>query len=101
MLTGAVIRLPFYMAIRFRPVHDIAEVKSINTNALIFVADRAAIDARNNSTASLLKTLLRGMLTTNQRLLELNWHRAFLIAQRFTSAHTNFVPLLESDRGCA
>ena len=38
-----------------RAVHDIAEVKSINTNPLVMVADRAAIDARNNTPASLLK----------------------------------------------
>ena len=61
MPTGAVTRLPFYMAIPFRAIHDIVEVKSINTNPLIMVADRAAIDAQNNSTASLLKTV-RGTL---------------------------------------
>ena len=43
------------MAIAFRAVHDIAEVKGINTNPLVMVADRAAIDARNNTPASLLK----------------------------------------------
>jgi hypothetical protein len=37
MPTGAVTRLPFYMAIPFRAVHDIAELKSINTNPLIMV----------------------------------------------------------------
>jgi hypothetical protein len=29
--------LPFYMAIPFRAVHDIAELKSINTHLLIMV----------------------------------------------------------------
>jgi hypothetical protein len=38
--------------IPFRPVHDIAEVKSININPLIIVADRATIDERSNSPAS-------------------------------------------------
>ena len=37
MPTGAVTRLPFYMAIPFRAAHDIAELKSINTNPLIMV----------------------------------------------------------------
>jgi hypothetical protein len=46
---------PGLMAIAFRAVHDIAEVKGINTNPLVMVADRAAIDARNNTPASLLK----------------------------------------------
>jgi hypothetical protein len=48
MPTGAVTRLTFYMAIPLRAIHDIVEVKSINTNPLIMVADRAVIDARNN-----------------------------------------------------
>ena len=49
---------PPFMAIAFRAVHDIAKVKSINTNPLVMVADRAAIDARNNTPASLLKAYL-------------------------------------------
>jgi hypothetical protein len=46
MPTGAVTRLPFYMAIPFRAVHDIAELKSINTQSAYHGADRAAINAR-------------------------------------------------------
>jgi hypothetical protein len=60
------------MAIPCRAIHGIAEIKSVNTNPLIIVADGAAIDAQNNSTASLLKTV-RGTLNIKSAAAGTKW----------------------------